>query len=158
MAAHRFREGINLSLDLLLIRQGQRLAAADPVSLEALESIREKETVTASIRRNRNPAHHRKLWALIAAVYPSQSQYATQQDLLNALKVATGYFETGQTIEGIPFMIPKSISFASMPQTPFEQWYDRVVDVIITRILPNVNRDELTEQINDILEGRHAAA
>jgi hypothetical protein len=143
-----------MSLELLLMRQGQRLAAADPISLEALESIREKETVTASIHRNRNPAHHRKLWALIAAVFPSQSQYATQQDLLNALKVATGYFETGQTIEGIPFMIPKSISYVSMSQTPFEQWYDRVVDVILTRILPNVNRDELADQVNDILEGR----
>jgi Protein of unknown function (DUF1367) len=147
-----------MSLELLLIRQGQCLAAADPISLEALESLREKETVTASIRRNRNPAHHRKLWALIAAVFPSQSQYATQQDLLNALKVATGYFETGVTLDKIPFMIPKSISFASMSQTPFEQWYDRVVDVILTRILPNVNRDELADQVNDILEGRHATA
>ena len=112
-----------MTLDLLLIRQGQRLAAADFISLEALESIREKgeETVTASIRRNRNPAHHRKLWALIGAVFPHQTQYATQHDLLNALKVATGYFETGVTIDKIPFMIPKSISFASMAQTPFEK-------------------------------------
>jgi hypothetical protein len=146
-----------VALDMLLIREGKRLAAADPVSLEALESIREKETVTAAIRRNRNPAHHRKLWALIATVFPHQQQYATQQDLLNALKVATGYFETGKTIDGIPFMIPKSISYASMSQTPFEQWYDRVVDVILTRILPSVNRDELVDQVANILEGRHAS-
>ena len=38
-----------MALDLLLVRQGQRLAAADPISLEGLESIREKETVTAVI-------------------------------------------------------------------------------------------------------------
>lgn len=142
-----------MALDLLLVRQGQRLAAADPISLEALESIRENETVTAAIRRNRNPGHHRKLWALIGAVFPHQDQYATQHDLLNALKIATGYFETGKTIEGIPFMVPKSISFASMSQTPFEQWYERVVDVILTRILPNVNRDELTDLIDDIING-----
>lgn len=146
-----------MSLDVLLIREGQRLAAADPISLECIESIKFKETVTALIRRNRNPSHHKKLWALIAVVFPHQTQYATQHDLLNALKVATGYFETGVTIDGIPFMIPKSISFASMAQTPFEQWYDRVVDVILTRILPAVNRDELTERVNDILEGHHAA-
>jgi hypothetical protein len=145
-----------MALDLLLMREGQRLSAADPISLEGIESLRQKETVTAAIRRNRNPAHHRKLWALIAAVFPHQQHYATQQDLLNALKVATGYFETGKTIDGIPFMIPKSISFASMSQTPFEQWYERVVDVILTRILPSVNRDELVDQVNSILEGRHA--
>jgi hypothetical protein len=52
-------------------------------------------------------------------------------------------------------MVPKSISFASMAQTPFEEWYTHVVDIITTRILPSVNRDELTERVNEILEGRH---
>ena len=89
------------------------------------------------------------------AVYPHQQQYATVQDLLLALKVATGHFDTGKTIDGIPFMVPKSISFAAMSQTNFEQWYDRVVDIITTRILPSVNRDELTDQVNAILEGRN---
>jgi hypothetical protein len=142
-----------MALDLLLIREGQKLAAADPISLEGLESIRLKETVTAAIRRNRNPAHHRKLFALLNVVFPHQSQFSTIQDLLNALKVATGYFERGETIDGIPFMIPKSISFASMSQTPFEQWYDRVVDIILTRIVPGVNRDELSDQVDSILAG-----
>ena len=138
---------------MLLVRQGQRLAAADPISLEALESIREKETVTAAIRRSRNPAHHRKLFALLQVIFPHQKQYATVADLLNALKVATGYFETGMTLEGIPYMTPKSISFASMAQTPFEQWYDRAVEIIIARILPGVNADELNDQVQDILSG-----
>jgi hypothetical protein len=142
-----------MALDLLLVRQGQRLAAADPISLEALESIREKETVTAVIRRARNPGHHRKFFALLNIVFPHQDQYATIQDLLNALKVATGYFTTGLTIDKIPYMMPKSISWASMTQTEFEQFYNRVVDIITTRILPNVNRDELTDRVNDILNG-----
>jgi hypothetical protein len=147
-----------MALDLLLIRQGQRLAAADPISLEALESIREKETVTAVVRRARNPAHHRKYFALLQAVFPHQQQFATTQDLLNALKIAAGLFDTGKTIDGIPYMIPKSISFASMTQSSFSEFYDRCVDIILTRILPNVNRGDLTDQVNDILEGRHAAA
>jgi hypothetical protein len=147
-----------MSLDLLLVREGQKLAAADPISLEALETIRLKETVTATIRRSRNPGHHRKLFALLQVIFPHQSQFATTQDLLNALKVATGYFDTGITIDGIPFMTPKSIAFASMAQTQFEEWYDRVVEIILAKIVPNINRDELTEQVNEILEGRNAAA
>ena len=39
-----------MAIDMLLVREGNRLAAADPISLEALESLREKETVTAAIR------------------------------------------------------------------------------------------------------------
>jgi hypothetical protein len=145
-----------MSLDLLLVREGQKLAAADPMSLEGIESIRHKETVTAAIRRSRNPAHHRKYWALVGAVFPHQQYYTTQKELSNALKVATSYFETGRTIEGIPYMIPKSISWASMPQDEFEQFYDKAVEVILTRILPAVNRDDLLDQVNQILEGRNA--
>jgi hypothetical protein len=142
-----------MSLDLLLVREGQKLAAADPVSLEGLESINDREIVTATLRRARNPAHHRKLWALLQAVFPHQQQYATTYDLLSALKVATGYFETKTTIDGMPFIMPKSISFSAMSQTSFEEFYNRVLDIITTRILPTVNRDELTDQINAILEG-----
>jgi hypothetical protein len=142
-----------MALDMLLVREGQKLAAADPVSLEALESIKLKETVTAVIRRSRNPGHHRKLFALLSIVFPHQRQYATTQDLLNALKVATGLFDVGKTIDGIPFMIPKSISFAAMSQTEFEQWYDRVVEIITTRIVPNVNSDDLEYQVQEILDG-----
>ena len=72
---------------------------------------------------------------------------------MNALKVATGLFDVGKTIDGIPFMIPKSISFAAMSQTEFEQWYDRVVEIITTRIVPNVNSDDLEYQVQEILDG-----
>ncbi len=90
-------------------------------------------------------------------MFPHQDQFATTQDLLNALKIATGLFETGVTIDRIPYMVPKSISFASMTQSRFEEFYDRCVDIILTRFLPSVNKDELNDRVNDILEGRNAA-
>jgi hypothetical protein len=135
-----------MPLDLLLIREGQRLSAADPISLEGIESLRQKETVTATLRRARNPRHHAKLFALLNVIHPHQQAYATIQDLLVALKISTGLFDTVQSIDRIPIIIPKSISFASMSQTDFEQWYARAVDIITTRIVPTVNRDELANE------------
>ncbi len=86
-------------------------------------------------------------------MFPHQTIYATNRDLVNALKISVGFFETGKTIDGIPFMIPKSISWAALSQSDFEQVYDRILDVILTRILPLVNRDDLNEQVASILAG-----
>src|SRR5450755_3270520 len=137
-------------MDVLLVKEGTRLCAADTLSAEALDGIRNKETVTACIRRPRNPKHHRLLFALLQTVFENQTQFATVQELLSALKLATGLFEIGKTVDGIPYTIPKSISFASMDQSSFSQWYERALDVILTKILPGVNRDELNDRVREI--------
>jgi hypothetical protein len=142
-----------MALNVLLVREGTRLAAADPISAEAIAGIALRETVTASIRRSRNPRHHAKLFALLNIVFQQQDQFATVQDLLGAIKLATGYFDLGKTIDGIPYCVPKSIALASMAQTEFEQFYDKAVQVILTKILPNINRDDLERQVHEILDG-----
>ena len=142
-----------MGLDLLLVRNGQRLAAADPISLEGIESLRENEIVTGVIKRARNPRHHAKLFALLNVILPHQQSYPTTQDLLVAIKIGTGLFDTVRSVDGIPIIIPRSISFASMSQTEFEQWYERVIDLITSRILPSVNRDELNDQVASIMAG-----
>lgn len=140
-----------MALDVLLIREGNRLAAYDAVSAEAIDTIKSREIVTATLRRPRNPAHHRKLWALIGAVFENQTAYQTSQELLSAIKLATGLFDTGRTVDGIPYVVPKSISFASMCQHEFEQWYDRAVQVILTKIVPGLSRADLEARVLEIL-------
>lgn len=140
-----------MSMEVLLIKEGTKLGAADTLSAEALDSIRKGEMVTASIRRPRNPRHHRLLFALLQTVYENQDRFSTVQELLGAIKLATGLFDTGETIEGVPYAIPKSISFASMDQNSFSQWYAKAEDVILTKILPGVNRDELNDRVQSIL-------
>lgn len=142
-----------MALELLLLREGTKLGAADAISHDAILGLKHGECVTASIRRPRNPKHHAKLFALLQAVFIHQKTFATVQDLLGALKMAVGLFDTGKTIDGIPYSVPRSISFASMCQTEFEAVYDKMVDVILTRILPGVGKQELTNHVNDILEG-----
>jgi hypothetical protein len=142
-----------MAIDVLVIREGNHLVACDSLSLEAIQTIKKGEAVTAVIRRNRNPKHHRKLFALLNVVFEAQSSFATTYELLTALKMATGLFETGKTVEGIPFAVPKSINFSSMCQNDFEEWYKKAVDVILTKILPNVNKYDLEAQVMEILEG-----
>lgn len=145
-----------MPFDVLLIREGTKLAAADPISFELLQAIPLRQTLTASIRRPRNPRHHAKLWTLISAVLEHQHSFPTKEDLLNAIKLATGSFDTGKTVDGVPYVMPQSISFASMDQARFEQWYERAVEVILTKIVPSINRTELEARIYDVLDGRSA--
>lgn len=147
-----------MAMDVLLVREGTRLAAADPISAELIAGIKHKETVTAVIRRQRNPKHHRMWWALVAAIYPHQVIYTDMKNLNNAIKIAVGHFDSGKTIDGIPWVSPKSISYAAMDQTAFASFFDRAVELVLTRIVPNTTRADLEAQLQDILDGSHRAA
>jgi hypothetical protein len=94
------------------------------------------------------------LFALLKVVFDAQSTFATIEQLLEALKLATGLFETGKTIDGLPYARPTSISFASMDQNSFSAWYEKAIDVILTKVLPNTNRKDLETQVLEIL-GEH---
>jgi hypothetical protein len=142
-----------MPFEVLIVREGTKLAAADPISAEAIAGIKLRETVTASIRRSRNPKHHRKLWALLTVVYDSQSVFATKEDLLNAIKLATGLFETGLTVDRVPYVVPQSISFAAMDQNRFEQRYEKVLEVILTKIVPNASAEGLSNRVQEIIDG-----
>jgi hypothetical protein len=140
-----------MAVEVLLVRDGQRLSAADPLSAEIISEFKHKEVLTATIRRPRNPKHHRKLFALLKVVFEAQSSFATLEQLLSAIKLAVGLFDTGMTIDKVPYVVPKSISFASMDQAQFTVVYDKMVDVILTKIIPNVSRTELEAQVHEIL-------
>jgi Protein of unknown function (DUF1367) len=144
-----------MSIDVLLLREGTRLGAADPISHELLQAIPLGQTVTASIRRPRNARHHKLLFTLLTIVHENQDTYATVEDLLRALKLAVGLFDTGLTVDKIPYVVPQSISFASMDQQTFSVVYEKIVNVIITKILPGVNREDLDRQVHDLLDGKN---
>jgi hypothetical protein len=142
-----------MAIEVLLVREGTKLAAADPISADLIAGIKHRETVTASIRRPRNPKHHRLLFALLNAVFENQTQYATIEDLLGALKLAVGLFDTGLTVDRVPYVVPRSISFAAMDQNSFEIVYNKMLEVILTKILPAANKADLEARVHEILGG-----
>lgn len=134
-------------MEVLLIKEGNRLAPADPISAESIDGMKQGEVVTATIRRSRNPRHHKLLFALLKIVYENQEAFPTMEELLSAIKLATGLFDTGKTVDGFPYARPKSISFASMDQTSFAEWYEKALDVIITKIIPGLDKESLREEV-----------
>lgn len=134
-------------------RQGSNwLEAADPTSLKELQELPYKQALVAKITQDRNVGHHRKLFALLRAIHPHQDAYPTISDLLDAMKVGIGHYETF-AVAGREYIKPKSISFAKMDQDDFEQLYERFVLLITEKILPSVNKEDLEQRVNEIMQG-----
>jgi len=145
-----------MATELYMRRRLGGLFPTDAMSEEALEALPEDKTVKAVVTMPRNVEHHRKFFALLAAVFPHQDQWPTLDALLVGVKVALGYGETVFLNNGRVVLVPGSISFAKMDQRAFEEFYERAVKLVLTKIVPNVGREDLEAQVFDILAGRAA--
>lgn len=100
-------------------------------------------------RRPRNPAHHRKLFALLSIVADNVEGFTSADDVLIAVKAATGHGRwvllPGATKE---VFIPESISFSGMAQDEFETFYEAAVAAVKRWWLP-VTDAELREAIEE---------
>ena len=135
-----------MATDVLLVKELNRLAAADPISAESLAMIKQKEVVKAIITRPRNLAHHRKLFALLNMVMESQDRYVTTTQMLKAIKRRIGWFDS-EMIDGIPLVELRSISFAKADQGDFEKFWEKAMHDIITEILPGTRRADIEQRV-----------
>jgi hypothetical protein len=113
------------------IRRPQGFVPADVMSQDMLDAIPIGKEVLLSIRKPRNPSHHRKLFALLKVTIDQTDRWADTTVLLEDLKLATGLFTTRiSAFTGMPYPAAASISFASMPQDRFEEWYRKATAVL----------------------------
>jgi hypothetical protein len=105
------------------------------------------QAVVLKGRRPRNPQHHRKMFALLSLVRDNSEQFQSTEDVLIAVKAATGrgrwVMLPGATKE---IFIPDSIAFDAMSQDEFEPFYEAAVAAVRRWWLP-VNDDELREAV-----------
>ena len=131
------------------------LAAYDMAALEVMQKWKIGDVVAATVRRPRSIQHHRKLFAMLNLVWEGsaiQDTYPSVDCLLDALKHAMGHVETFRSIHGDVLMKPKSISFESMPQDEFNRFYDQAVEIIIQRLVPHLNREDLEARVMEMVQ------
>jgi len=141
----------------VFIKRNGGLFPGDAEAATAFAKMKDGAGYLVSLHRPRNISHHRKLFALLNLVQDNTDRWPTVETLLDDLKISTGLFETRvNAVTGIPYVVAKSISFASMKQDEFEQWFDKAVDLISKQVL-EMDRDYLLAEIGDVLAGRRAA-
>lgn len=130
------------------------LIPTDDSGREAMTRVGKKGDVLVSIKQPRNIQHHRKLFVLLNLVKDNQSRYPTTDHLLFAIKVYLGYFKPVTLPDGREAPLVDSISFHAMPQAEFNTFYERVIGLVVEKILPGVKRADLEREIADLCEVR----
>lgn len=136
-------------MKLFLLGRAGGLYPTGRLSADAVAKLSGKECV-CEVSRPRNLAHHRKLWAL-AALCADHSQFTAEQ-VVDIFKLRTGLTTQSQLADGTIVQHPGSISFAKMGQDEFEEWYERVLRVVATDILPGVTREDVARELRGFLE------
>lgn len=117
---------------------------------DALERIANGDIVSVEIKRPRNVQHHRLYWALVGLVHDNldHARYPTPEDVSDHIKIAAGLRKRIELPSGEVGYIPGSIAFHKMDQTEFNEFYDRVCDLIALHFLPGVNTDDLRREVS----------
>lgn len=132
------------------IRRNNALVPADIMADEFLATIKIGREVLITIRRARNPRHHRLLFAALRKVVDNTDRWANEETLLDELKLATGLAEIRvNLLTGRPYAIPASISFAAMDQLKFSQWFERATPILAQSI--GVENAALMDEVNAMM-------
>lgn len=131
---------------LIFRRYSNGFQPTDDASEAALKSVKLGECIELKIKRPRNLPHHRKFFSMLQLIFNNQERYDTLDHLLTAFKFAVGHTEIIRTKRG-DIEVPKSISFASMPQDEFEAFYQRAVDFVISEVVPGMTQESLEREL-----------
>lgn len=137
----------------LLMRKmiGGKLEPVDDAGRDMLGKVAPGTVLRVEMKRPRNLGHHRKFWALVSLIYQNQTHYNSPEALCDVIKVLAGYCVVTRGKGGREIHIPKSISFAAMDQTEFDQFWDRVVTVVCEQIIPGLSRKDLESELLDLV-------
>lgn len=133
------------------------LLPTDQKGAALLARIKQNEIVTVEVRRPRSLKHLRLFWALMDKVWENLPErlgnvYPSQDNLVDAFKIATGHFEPLVNLDGeVIGQKPKSIAFHSMGQDKFNEFFETVITLVIAHFLPGVTKDELRQEIEEML-------
>jgi hypothetical protein len=151
------------------------LSGLEPVEPGALRHVRLGDVVTCDVRRPRNQARHRWFWACISLVHANlpgppvadafddadpehepedrgkslAEKYPRPENLVDALKVLTGWCDTFWLPDGREVIRPRSIAFHAMSEPDFAAFCERCMDLVSKYLLPGVNPNDLRREIDE---------
>lgn len=98
---------------------------------EEAKKIKAGEVYMFEFKKPRNYQFHKKFFALIKLVFDNQEHYRNMEHLRHDLTIRAGYYDIRYDMDGGEIQDPKSISFGSMDELEFNEFYNAVVDTIV---------------------------
>lgn len=110
---------------VVMRRRGSSLIPSDQRAEEFLEKVKDGKEVVVTIRKSRNPQHHKWVFAVLATVVKATGKWHSTDHLLEDLKMVTGLREVRYNqFTGKPQYVVKSVSFEAMDDFAFRAWFD----------------------------------
>lgn len=129
-----------------------QLECCDEGGKARLDKIANHIVIAVEIKQPRNIIFHAKFMAMLRIVLDNQDHYKSIDDLLDVCKLRVGHFKTIRTKIG-DVQIPKSISFGSMDEAEFGDFYGRAVEWVATEVIPGMKAQDLNAEVESRLLG-----
>lgn len=119
----------------------------------AFERIKRDRVYRVTLREQRNPKFHRKMFALFNVAFDLWSEHCTPVQYQGEpvapnfdrfrkdLTILAGFYEPVFTIDGELRLEPKSLRFDSMDDFEFSQLYEVMIDTVIRKVPGWVGRN-----------------
>jgi hypothetical protein len=135
----------------MFIKQPGRLIPADADAEEMMSGIKNGVGVFVSVKEPRNYKHHQLMFVMLNKICENCLEWKDAHSLLDALKIEVGYVDRVKDLHGKIYLKPKSISFEKMDQTAFRRFYNRLVHVVCTQVIPGLDKEDLEREVNEML-------
>lgn len=140
----------------LFTKRPGALVASDQFADEFMAGIPDGKTVLVTVRRPRSPQHHRFFFALLRKVVDNSDDWNDTEELLDALKIASGHTRPVLCFDGSITRVPRSIDFASMGEDVFTRFKNRAL-YLLGRIL-GVAPETLMVEVASEMQGKNRRA
>lgn len=140
---------------ILMEKRSNGLKPIDQDGIDALAKVKNGKILLVQARGTRNPKQHRLFWKLMDIIHEHQDRYATREQVSDAIKIAVGYYDELPLVNGQMTKIPKSISYGSMTQEEFTQFFDKVIELTARDIIPNISEKALRDELERMIGGTY---
>jgi hypothetical protein len=123
------------------------LFPSNQMATDDLASVVNDKDFLVNIRSPRNIQQLRKGWALAQKLADSCEWLHDREDAMDYLKLRARHVKYLREPNGNVQIIPKSISFASLPQNVFNRIFNRMIWVVCNEIIPGMKESELRKEI-----------
>lgn len=136
---------------------GGLLAPLDDNEAETLQGFKNGEQYEVEIKRYRNPAFHRKVFAFFKfcfehwAVDKTEWKYFDERKQFDTfrkhLTVLAGFKEISYTLDGSFRVEAQSLSYGNMEQDEFEQCYSALINAALKHVFDNTTDENVINRL-----------
>jgi hypothetical protein len=141
-----------MARQLIMRRDGNRLAPAEPWSEEQLMLLSPNKDVLVQVKQARSLPQMKFMWAMLKKIADNHPTLSTAEQIMFEIKRHGRLFKPVVSADGRLFYVMESIAFEAMDQAQFQEFFDKVLRPIVREhILPGVSNERLIAEVMETL-------